>query len=577
MNLYFSKIRTALMALLTLILLLPSSASLAELSAQVNRKVLASNETIQLTLRYDGQAFNSQPDFSPLQQDFEILSNNRQQQYSNVNGKSASYTDWNLTLRPKRIGIILIPSLTYKNDISNALEVTVRAAAPSGTTAAGTQPIYTETVVNKTEVYIQQQILLTQRLYTSVQLRDYSLSDLDIPGEIIQRLGDTQYQKVINGRPYLVLEVNYAIFPQSSGKLTIPALRFGAYESSSRTQFGGFSTRGNRILRDTQAKTISIMAKPAHVATDQWMPSSGLILDEQWTADLSNLTVGEPITRTIRIIAKGLTGAQISPLNFTPSDAYKVYPDRPQIEEQVSDNGIVGTRTESLALVPNQAGEMTIPGIEVRWWDTTKQRMQTANLPAKRVQVSASNSINSLPQMMDSPLQAMQPIETAFRAKSLSGRESSILMLSLIANILLLAGLAALLFSRRKQQPIKAALGEPNIFARLSLKQCLKAIQIEADKDNLIAVRDSIMTWGRCLFAETPPTTLKVLAQLLDDGALKKQFDQLDRQLFKGEDADDALDIPLLLQRLNEQSTFSRKSTPTRGDTLKPLYPESRD
>jgi len=82
------------------------------------------------------------------------------------------------------------------------------------------------------------------------------------------------------------------------------------------------------------------------------------------------------------------------------------------------------------------------------------------------------------------------------------------------------------------------------------------------------------MTWGRCLFAETPPTSLKVLAQLLDDGALKKQFDQLDRQLFKGEDADDALDITLLLKRLTEQSTFSRKSTPTRGEALKPLYPE---
>jgi hypothetical protein len=574
MNLYFSKIRTALMALLTLILLLPSSASLAELSAQVNRKVLASNETIQLTLRHDGQAFNSQPDFSPLQQDFEILSNNRQQQYSNVNGKSASYTDWNLTLRPKRIGIILIPSLTYKNDISNALEVTVRAAAPSGTTAAGTQPIYTETVVDKTEVYIQQQILLTQRLYTSVQLRDYSLSDLDIPGEIIQRLGDTQYQKVINGRPYLVLEVNYAIFPQSSGKLTIPALRFGAYESSSRTQFGGFSTRGNRILRDTQAKTISIMAKPAHVAVDQWMPSSGLILDEQWTADLSNLTVGEPITRTIRIIAKDLTGAQISPLNLTPSDAYRVYPDRPQIEEQVSDNGIVGTRTESLALVPNQAGEMTIPGIEVRWWDTIKQRMQTANLPAKRVQVSASNSINSLPQMTGSPLQVMQPIEPATEAQHLEDKRSSLLALSLVANILLLSGIAALIFIRRSRKRFIAERPGPVTSARLNLKQCMKAIEIEANKNNLMAVRDSIMTWGRCLFAETPPTTLKVLALLLDDGALKKQFDQLDRQLFKGEDADDALDITLLLKRLTEQSTFSRKSTPTRGEALKPLYPE---
>ncbi|MFQ3223708.1 MAG: hypothetical protein ACI80W_002085, partial [Porticoccaceae bacterium] len=247
---------------------------------------------------------------------------------------------------------------------------------------------------------------------------------------------------------------------------------------------------------------------------------------------------------------------------------------RPQIEEQVSDNGIVGTRTESLALVPNQAGEMTIPGIEVRWWDTIKQRMQTANLPAKRVQVSASNSINSLPQMTGSPLQVMQPIEPATEAQHLEDKRSSLLALSLVANILLLSGIAALIFIRRSRKRFIAERPGPVTSARLNLKQCMKAIEIEANKNNLMAVRDSIMTWGRCLFAETPPTTLKVLALLLDDGALKKQFDQLDRQLFKGEDADDALDITLLLKRLTEQSTFSRKSTPTRGEALKPLYPE---
>jgi hypothetical protein len=176
--------------------------------------------------------------------------------------------------------------------------------------------------------------------------------------------------------------------------------------------------------------------------------------------------------------------------------------------------------------------------------------------------------------MTGSPLQVMQPIEPATEAQHLEDKRSSLLALSLVANILLLSGIAALIFIRRSRKHFIAERPGPVTFARLNLKQCMKAIEIEANKNNLMAVRDSIMTWGRCLFAETPPTTLKVLALLLDDGALKKQFDQLDRQLFKGEDADDALDITLLLKRLTEQSTFSRKSTPTRGEALKPLYPE---
>lgn len=572
MNSKFSKLTIFFAAALTLCA--AASSSWAELSATANRTVLDSNETLQLRVRLDAQAFRSEPDFSPLQKDFEILSNNRQQQYSSVNGKAESYTDWNLTLMPKRTGIILIPSLKYKKQISNAVEITVRAASASGASTAGKQPIYTETLVDKSAVYIQEQIILTHRLYTSVQLRDYSLSELDIPGAIVQRLGDTQFQKVINGRNYLVLEVSYAIFPQSSGKLNIPALRFGAFESSSRSQFGAFATRGNRVFRDTQAKTIDIMARPAHVPADEWMPSSNIELTEQWSDDLNNLSVGEPITRTIRISAQGLTGAQILPLTIAPSSQYKLYPDQPQLDQQVSSNGLLGTRTESLALVPNQAGEIILPAIEMRWWDTVNQRMQTASLPGKTVQVSASTTINNAPVVPNNQLLTMEPLNLNTEATKVENTAPSMLVkLSLAFNALLLAAIAALVAGRRRQKTVTQASSEVKTSALLNLKQQLKSIEIQAKQNNLMGMRDAILSWGQCLFAETPPTTLKQLSTLLNDTELQEQFAQLDRQLYKGKTGDDMLDIALLLKRLKQQSSFSRSTKADRGTGLKPLYP----
>jgi hypothetical protein len=572
MNFKFSKLTIFFAAALTLCA--AASSSWAELSATANRTVLDSNETLQLRVRLDAQAFRSEPDFSPLQKDFEILSNNRQQQYSSVNGKAESYTDWNLTLMPKRTGIILIPSLKYKKQISNAVEITVRAASASGASTAGKQPIYTETLVDKSAVYIQEQIILTHRLYTSVQLRDYSLSELDIPDAIVQRLGDTQFQKVINGRNYLVLEVSYAIFPQSSGKLNIPALRFGAFESTSRSQFGAFASRGNRVFRDTQAKTIDIMARPAHVPADEWMPSSNVELTEQWSDDLNNLSVGEPITRTIRISAQGLTGAQILPLTIAPSSQYKLYPDQPQLDQQVSSNGLLGTRTESLALVPNQAGEITLPAIEMRWWDTVNQRMQTASLPGITVQVSASATINNAPVVPNNQLLTMEPLNLNAEAAKVENTAPSMLVkLSLAFNALLLAAIAALVAGRRRQQTATQASSEVQTSALLNLKQQLKAIEMQAKQNNLMGMRDAILSWGQCLFAETPPTTLKQLSTLLDDTELQEQFAQLDRQLYKGKTDDDMLDIALLLKRLKQQSNFSRGTKADRGTGLKPLYP----
>ncbi|MGY8849205.1 MAG: BatD family protein [Pseudomonadales bacterium] len=578
---YFSKNRFLFTALLILSTVGISSLSWAELTSKVNRTVLDSNETLQLRVRLDAQAFTSEPDFTPLQTDFEILSNSRQQQYSSVNGKAVSYTDWNLILLPKRTGIILIPSLKYKREISNAVEVTVRAATTSGSAASGKQPIYTETLVDKSAVYIQEQIILTHRLYTSVQLRDYSLSELDIPGAIVQRLGDSQFQKVINGRNYLVLEVRYAIFPQSSGKLDIPPLRFGAYETASRSQFGSFSSRGNRVFRDTDAKRIDIMARPAHVPANEWMPSSKVELSEQWSGDLDSLIVGEPITRTIRINAQGLTGAQILPLPIIESPNYKVYPDQPQLEEQAIGDGVLGTRTESLALVPNRAGELVIPAIEMRWWDTKNQRMQTASLPATKVQVNPSTAINNAPLANNAPLTTMEPLDlnpepAGFFGSVGSAKASMLVKLSLLLNALLLATIALLLFSRRKQRTIKQTSSQQKTSPLLNLKQQLKAIEIEAKNNNLMAMRDGIVTWGQCLFAETPPTTLKALSLLLDDAELQQQFAQLDRQLYKGEaeSTEDSLDVSLLLQRLKQQSTFSRSSVSSSGNGLKPLYPK---
>ncbi|MDC0641119.1 BatD family protein [Porticoccaceae bacterium] len=555
--------------LLPLLLLAVSTLSWAALTATVDRSVIDSNETLQLVIRYDGQVMTRQPDFSPLENDFEILSNNRQQQYSWVNGQSESYTDWTMVLMPKRTGLVLIPSLNFKKDVSNAVEIRVRSASAAAA-GAGKQPIYTETLVDKESVYIQEQLVLTHRLYTSVQLSDLSLSDLNVPDVILQKIGDNQYQKTINGRNYLIVEIKYALFPQVAGKLVIPALRFGAYESNGRSQFGGFTNRGTRIFRSTESKIVDVNVRPAHIAADQWMPSSEVQLAEQWSTDLNNLTVGEPVTRAIAISAAGLTGAQITPIQIIESDDYKIYPDQPQLQEQAKGSTIVGTRTETLAMVPGRAGEITFPAINVRWWDTVNQRMQTASLAAKTVQVRPSTAVAISPATVQP--QAMESL--AIGASEKPSELSLLTNLSLAFNALLIAALALLLLKRPRSGLAGRTSTEPATPALLSLKQKFKAIEIQADKNNMMGMRDAILVWGRQLFAETPPTTLKDLSLLLADVELQQQFTQLDRQLYKDDASGDQLDIQLLLQRLKQQSSFSRKSTAKRGQELQSLYPE---
>ena len=554
-----------------------ASDSYAALTAKVDRTVLDSNETLRAELRYDGQVFAGEPNFEPLTKDFEVLSNRRQQNYSNVNGKTESYTAWTLELRPKRAGILLIPSLTFKKEVSNAVELRVRAAPTNSSANPGTQPIYTETTVDTNTPYVGQQVILTHRLYTSVQLRDFALSELTIDKAELHRLGDTQYQKVINGRNYLVLEVKYAIFPQAKGTLIIPSLRFAAYEVNNRSQFGVFNNRGNQIIRDTESKVLEVNARPSQASIDGWMPSTSVTMEQRWSGDIDSVTVGEPVTRTITIRAEGLSAAQITPLQEPQGDNYRGYPDQPQLDEIVTANGLAATRIESLALVPNKPGEIVLPAVQLVWWDTNSNQPRIASLSPITLQVSPSSNIDAIANGSN-VMQMTNDAMTTLATDALKPKVSFMTNLSLSINALLIT-LIIVLLMRRKRESSAARSQQPSLSldsARLNLKQQLRAIESEAKDENLMAMRDAILRWGKILFAENPPSTLKSLGDLLGNPSISQLFAQLDQQLYQYNGVPETtLDVALLLASLKKESNFNRGSASkdNAGTALQSLYP----
>ena len=559
---------------LAAILALACSNSWATLTATADRTIIHSNETLQLLVRLDSQALIGEPDFTVIESNFEILSTSRQQQYSRVNGQTQSYTDWNLLLAPKRTGRLLVPSIKYKKDISNAIEITVRqATAPS---AAG-QPVYTETLVDKSEVYIQEQLLLTHRLYTSVRLSDLGLDPLKVDDAVMQKVSETQFQKNIGGKNYQVVEIIYALFPQASGKLQIPALRFFAYDASN-SRYGGFSARGNRIVRSTDAKTIDVMARPANIDMDNWMPASNLRLDQQWSSPPDQLRVGEPVTRNIRITANGLTAAQIIPLSLSESDDYKIYPDQPQLDDSADASGVTGIRRESFALVPNRPGEITLPAVTVRWWDSAKQRMQTAKLDPVTLQVAAAevskiNPYNTAPATALTNRLPIESVPEAPKSFITELRSSLPLGISLASNGLLLA-LLILFWLRRSSTSAPARDLTGLNSARLELKQLLTNIERAARKSDLAPLRDSLLAWGRCIFPQQKIKTLAEIASLLNHAQLQQQFDLLDQALYNNS-TEQQPDLKLLVNLVRNVIVPKTRSSQTAKAELKPLYPSS--
>ena len=549
---------------LTILLIFMAVPSWASLISVVDRTEIESDETLQLTVTYSGQADTGEPNFSLLKRDFEILSNNRQQQYSWINGETKSSTDWKILLLAKRQGQLTIPALSFKGHSSKAIKVAVRTADKSNKTA-GNQPVFIQTTTDKNSAYIQEQIILTHRLHYSVPLQDISISEFDIPDAVIQQVAEARFNKAINGKNYSIIEIKFALFPQAVGKLTIPRQRFTAFETSN-SQFGGFFTRGNRLARLTEEKIIDIMPRPSHISASQWMPSSQLKLEESWSDNSATLSAGEPITRTIKISALGLTAAQIQPLPNIENTALKLYPDQAVLEDKQTNRGILGIRSESVAIVPNQAGKFTLPSVELKWWDTVNNRMQTSRLPEKTFTVIAAKNT---PQIgYENNLANQQTIPT--NNPAYTPALSKLTHWSLSLNALLISVIVGLLFWRRKTQvkPIAEAITNlPNA------KQLLNQIAKQAANNDLAAMRDSILLWGAEVFAQQPPRSLNQLADFMANQELKQQFSLLDQGLFKaGSENTSKVDTQAIVKALKGFSVTS-KVIKHSGTELKPLYP----
>jgi len=548
-----------------ILLLLVAIPSWASLSSTVDRTQIETNETLQLTVRYSGKAPSGDPDFSAIERDFSMASNSRQQQYSWVNGESTSYTDWKILLIPKRQGKLTIPSLNFMGSRSQAIGINVRPANTSASTSSG-QPVFIETTVDKDMAFIQEQVILTHRLHYSVPLQDISISEFEIPDAIIQQISEERFNKRINDKNYSIIEIKFALFGQSVGKLQIPSQRFTAIETSN-SGLGGFFSRGNRVIRLTEEKTVNIAPIPAHLSASQWMPSSQVRLEQSWSDNSGTLTAGEPITRTINISALGLTAAQIQPLPSLENSQLKLYPDQPSLEDKQTNRGMLGVRTESLAIVPNKAGQISIPAIEIEWWDTVNNRMQTSRLPSKTFNVVAGNKVN---QISDQPPTINSSIVMSSDSNN-NGQIDTITRWSLGLNALLITLLVGLFYWRKT--PVSETVPKTPKSV-ITAKQQLKKIEQLAANNQLAEMRDSILHWGAEVFPQQPPRSLNQLADLMSNSELKQQFSQLDQSLFKADSGTDfEVESKTIIKALKQFVPIKTTGHSTRKE-LKPLYPK---
>ena len=551
-------ISTAFYFLLAMLLYcVAQAASANQISASVDRDTLDSSDSLMLTITSDN---NAQLDFSALKNDFQILSTNSSRMTSITNAGAEFKHVWQLELAPKHAGTLLIPSFTVGDAVSDAIEIHVTKS---------NQPEISDLIdvslnLDKTTAFVQEQILATVKIVSKVDFGKVDIPNFEVKDSLVVRLEEQakKYVTHINGVPHLVVEIHYAVFPQHAQDLVIPALPY-KFEVSDR--FG----RAKEISVETKEQHITVNPEPAEAKGKTWHPARNLSLSEHWSGDLDNLKVGEPVTRTITINTDGLTAGQITPINIKNPDGLTFYPDQPQNTDVKNDRGVKGTHVETLAIIPNKPGDFVLPEINVDWWDTNSQSMQTATLPAKTLHVTGEARAPAPPAATTATPAASAPAQTAGQASAITVTPVWLWAISLFFIILSIALAAYVLKLKSAIKALQNEREEADEVISEKEKTIWDLLKHSAATKDAAGLRKAILSWAKFQWPQAAVHSLDDVARLAGKLELTQALKKLDELLYSNHSVDD-WDPNRLLQLLNESR--KEKNAKQKSEGLKPLY-----
>ncbi len=498
----------------------------ASFSASVDRTRISEQETLTLSLRYEAQVLFQKPDFQPLEQDFRILNEQRAQRMVVSNGQRESYTECLLTLLPLRTGELTIPALTFDGQTTTAIRVRV-SATPAAVKQQQQEDFFFVTEVTPADQqYVQSQLLYTERLYYRYEHDSAALSDLKVTDARVLPADDVRrYNTVIEGRRFGVYERRFLIFPEVSGELVIPGQRFTARMINAYDRW----SRGQQVSVVSKPLRLNVKPIPAEYPAAPWLPVRNLQAEDFYSTDPANWVAGEAVVHSLTLQADGLPGAQLPAIALPEIPGLRYYPDKNSSDDQMTEQGVVGQASQTVAMVAMQGGELVMPEIRIPWWNTELDRLEYAVLPARTLQVKGNSAAPAAAAKPASPAPTASMPATATEIPA-----AAAWLLGLGVALLLSLGLNLWQWRRARGLPLP---GTPETLAPSRNAQW-NALNQACNSNQPAAIRTALLAWvnaGGMGPVNNPIHNLGELSRRLNDPRLQNELAALDAHLFSNQ------------------------------------------
>lgn len=351
---------------------------------------------------------------------FEVLAGpfeSRSSSYQIVNGKTSSSVSvsYTYTLQAVKTGTFTIPSASIvvegKKYNSNGLSVKVlpaddNSAAKQGReerqSSASGQGISNENVfiranVSKSNVYEQEPILVTYKLYTLldvVQCANRKMPDFKgfMKNEIELSQNKQFSYENFNGKNYGTVVLYQALlYPQQAGELKIDKAVFDAVirvenRQQVRSIFDDFFDSYTNVQKTITAPATVVRVQPLPANKPANFNGTVGALSMTSTISAENVKANDAVTLKVIISGSGNMKLIQNPEIKFP-DGFEVYDPKVNNNFKTNTNGISGTKIIEYMFIPRHGGDFQIPSAEISYFDIREKRYKTLRTPVYNLKV----------------------------------------------------------------------------------------------------------------------------------------------------------------------------------------------
>jgi len=392
-------------------------------SAYVDNNRVAVGQNFRLIVEVRGRDFASPqtPTLPPM--NFTVLgsssSNIIQKRYANGAWTEEKTDTFTFSLRGETVGNFRVPPVTVvvdrKEYLTAPIDVTVSEATnqpnqqqqtrpgqpsqpqtPRPNTAPDGSEMFMLAIVDKTNVYKNEMIVVHYKLFTQSQLQNVSLgSEPNFTGfwkeELFQADKIQMQREVYNGMQYNTLLLrSLALFPSREGSLTIPTFELIIdVVIPARSFFDWGSSRQVKVT--SRPVTITVNPLPFINADRNFIGAVGRFTASS-AISANQVEEGESLTYRITLSGTGNFNQTTSPQLPPIAGVRFLNPETDDVKNK-SENSFSGKRTFIYPVIFQERGTVTIPEIPITWFDSSQKRYFTQTLPAQTVTVDPSTKL----------------------------------------------------------------------------------------------------------------------------------------------------------------------------------------